>query len=231
MTLHWTKLTGSHTSALQLPSTLLLTQKSLCGFEECFYIWTTFPSVYGITHTFPSAPKSASMMPVCLVYCFTVLKRGRRTGRQESRLSAFHTRCLRSILGVTWKDKLPNEELFRITKPQPLSSRLKFIRLRWAGHVTRMESHQIPRSILYRVLENGDRPVRRPKLCFKDVFKRDLVDFNTPTRSWPPLASHRSSWRSWPQLASHRSSWRFMLHNGTRHDHQPDNKMRRGRCP
>ena len=197
-------------------------------------------------------------MPVCLVYCFTVLKRGRRTGRQESRLSAFHTRCLRSILGVTWKDKLPNEELFRITKPQPLSSRLKFIRLRWAGHVTRMESHQIPRSILYRVLENGDRPVRRPKLCFKDVFKRDLVDFNTPTRSWPPLASHRSSWRSWPpplashrsswrswpplashrsswrswpQLASHRSSWRFMLHNGTRHDHQPDNKMRRGRCP
>ena len=37
---------------------------------------------------------------------------------------------------------------------------------------------------------------RRPKLRFKDVLKRDLVDFNIPTRSWPQLASHRSSWRS-----------------------------------
>lgn len=137
--------------------------------------------------------------------------------RQESRLSAFHTRCLRSILGVTWKDKLSNEELFKITKSQPLSSRLKFIRLRWAGHITRMEPHRLPRSIFYGALEQGDRPVGRPRLRFKDVLKRDLIDFQIPTRSWSQLASNRSGWRS-------------MLHDGMRHDHQQtDNKMRRGR--
>ena len=66
--------------------------------------------------------------------------------------------------------------------------------------------------------EKGDRPVGRPKLRFKDVLKRDLVDFQIPTRSWPQLASNRFGWRS-------------MLHEGMRHDHQQtDNKMRRDRC-
>ena len=126
-------------------------------------------------------------------------------------MSPFHS-------GSHLESKLPNEELFRITKSQPLSSRLKFIRLRWAGHVTRMESHRFPRSILYGVLKNWDRPIGHPKLRFKDVLKRDLVDFNIPTRSWPLLASHRSSWM-------------YILYDGMRHHHQQiDNKMRRGRC-
>ena len=166
---------------------VFLTRKYLFGLEKLRLHLGAYLSEYGTTINYPSAPKSAFMMPVCSVYCFTVLKPGRHYRRQESRLSVFHTRCLRSIPGVTWKEKLPNEELFKITKPQPLSSRLKFIRLRWAGHVTRMEPHRLPRSILYGALEQGDRPAGRPKLRFKDVL-RDLVDFQSPP-------GHGHSWR------------------------------------
>ena len=94
--------------------------------------------------------------------------------QQEDRLSAFHTRCLRSIVGVTWEDKMTNERLFEITKSQPLSTRLKFTRLRWAGHLTRMPSSRLPHAILHGVLEEGTRTVGRPRLRFKDVLKRDL---------------------------------------------------------
>lgn len=33
------------------------------------------------------------------------------------------------------RDKMSNEDPFKVTKNEPLSSHLKFIHLRWAGHV------------------------------------------------------------------------------------------------
>lgn len=99
---------------------------------------------------------------------------------QESRLSAFH-RCLRFTNVKTWRDKTSNEDLFKVTKSEPLFSHLKFIPHRWAGHVTRMppcssiflshfqefifEFH----AILHSVLKEGAHSAGRPKLryCIK----------------------------------------------------------------
>ena len=91
---------------------------------------------------------------------------------------------------------MTNEELFKITNSEPLSSRLKFIRLKWAGHVTRMPKYRIPHSMLHGVLKNGTRRTGRPKLRFKDVIKRDLVDFNIQSDTWSQKAHHRDQWRS-----------------------------------
>jgi len=115
---------------------------------------------------------------------------------QESKLSAFHTRNLRFILGKTWEDKMTNEELFSATGSGPLSSRLKYIRLRWAGHVNRMPSHRIPHMLLHGVLAQGTRHIGRPRLRFKDVLKRDLRDFDIRPESWTTLSQDRVTWRS-----------------------------------
>ena len=115
---------------------------------------------------------------------------------QESKLSAFHTFNLRFILGKTWEDRMTNEEVFKITGSGPLSSRLKFFRLRWAGHVNRMPCDRIPRLLLHGVLEEGTRQTGRPRLRFKDVLKRDLKDFNIEPESWTTLSKERPSWRS-----------------------------------
>ena len=115
---------------------------------------------------------------------------------QESRLDAFHTRNLRFILGKTWQDKMSNEEVFRLTGSGPLSSRLKFIRLRWAGHVDRMPIDRIPHMLLHGVLESGTRKTGRPCLRYKDVLKRDLKDFAIKPESWTTASKDRVPWRT-----------------------------------
>jgi hypothetical protein len=125
--------------------------------------------------------------------------------RQEDRLSAFHTRNLRAILGVTWKDKMTNENLFNITRSRPLSSQLKFNRLRWAGHVHRMTRGRLPHTLLHSVLKEGTRPIGRPRLRYKDVLKRDLRDFNINTTTWTSTCSDRVMWR-------------YKLHEGMKSD-------------
>jgi hypothetical protein len=115
---------------------------------------------------------------------------------QESKLSAFHTRNLCFILGKTWKDKMRNEDIYKITGSGPLSSRLKFFRLRWTGHVNRMPKHRIPRLLLHSVLEIGTRRTGRPRLRFKDVIKRDLKDFHINPEYWTSLSKSRASWRA-----------------------------------
>ena len=116
--------------------------------------------------------------------------------RQEDRLSAFHTRNLRAILGVTWKDKMTNETLFSITHSRPLSTQLKFNRLRWTGHAHRMSGSLLPHQLLHSVLKEGTRPIGRPHLRYRDVLKRDLRDFNINPTSWTSACSDRVSWRS-----------------------------------
>ena len=91
---------------------------------------------------------------------------------------------------------MTNEDVFEITASGPLSSRLKFFRLRWAGHVNRMPKQRIPRLLLHGVLQEGTRQTGRPRLRFKDVIKRDLKDFDIEPESWTSLSNDRDNWRA-----------------------------------
>ena len=121
---------------------------------------------------------------------------------QESKLNAFNSFNLRFILGKTWENKMTNEEGFRITGSGPRPSRLKFFRLRWAGHVNRMPKHRITRFLLHGVLEERTRPTGRPRLRFKNVVKRDLKDISVEPVAWTSLSKYRASWRSRLQAGS-----------------------------
>jgi len=54
---------------------------------------------------------------------------------QERRLNAFHMRCLRSTLGLSWKDRVPNTSVLQTTGSYDLITVIRHRRLRWAGHV------------------------------------------------------------------------------------------------
>lgn len=90
---------------------------------------------------------------------------------QKSKLSAFHTQNLRFILAKTWEGKMTNEDVFKIPASCLLSSKLKYICLRWAGHVNRMPPFCIPELILQGVLANGTR-----------VYGDFVFDLNTPQK-------------------------------------------------
>ena len=116
-------------------------------------------------------------------------------GGEENRLGSFHRRCLRRIMGITWQDKVTNVAV--LEKAGSLSMHLKLCkyRLRWLGHVRRMEDGRIPKDLLYDELATGCRPIGQPALHFKDVCKRDLKLTGIDAESWEALALDRDGWR------------------------------------
>ena len=82
--------------------------------------------------------------------------------RQEKRLNSFHMRCLRRILGITWQDKITNNKVLAKAGLPSMFTLLRQRRLRWLGHVRRMEDGRIPKDILYGQLATGKRRTGRP---------------------------------------------------------------------
>jgi len=114
--------------------------------------------------------------------------------RQENRLIAFHFRCLRSILGVSWRDHVPNSTILHLTGSYDLTTIIRQRRLRCLGHVHHMEDGRLPKDILYSEFYNAPCRTGRPKLRYKDVIKRDIAGFHISPQSWETLAADRNRW-------------------------------------
>ena len=69
-------------------------------------------------------------------------------------------------------------------------------RLRWLGHVRRMEDGRIPKDILYGQLATGKRRTGRPQLRYSDACKRDMKALDIDVRDWEDLAADRPKWRA-----------------------------------
>ena len=104
-------------------------------------------------------------------------------------------RCLRNILGITWRDKVTNEAVLARTGSKSMFQTLKVRRLRWLGHLRRMPDGRLPKDILYSELSAGSRGRGRPLLRFKDVVKRDMKALDIATDNWERLAEDRTKWR------------------------------------
>ncbi|XP_014775124.1 uncharacterized protein LOC106872601 [Octopus bimaculoides] len=115
--------------------------------------------------------------------------------RQEPRLNIFHLRCLRKILGIKWHNRVPKKDVLKqVGIPSMFALRTQR-RMRWLGHVNRMEVDRITKDILYGELARGTRSVGRPLLPCKDVCKRDMKACDISIRNWEEVASNRGDWR------------------------------------
>ncbi|KAL9951447.1 hypothetical protein ACROYT_G044108 [Oculina patagonica] len=114
---------------------------------------------------------------------------------QEERLNSFHLHCLRRLLHIKWQDKVTNAEVLERAGIPSVFMLLIHRRLRWLGHVRRMDDGRIPKDMLYGELREGSRPVGRPKLRFKDVCKRDMKKAEIDPNTWEELADIRVAWQ------------------------------------
>ena len=89
--------------------------------------------------------------------------------KQGQNLNNFHLRSLRRILGISWRDKVPNTEVLDHASLPTMYTLLRQRRMRWIGHLHRMEDGRIPKDILYGELAVGKRPRGRLHLRYKDV--------------------------------------------------------------
>ena len=123
------------------------------------------------------------------------------TLREERKLREFENRVLRRIFGprgneVTgeWK-KLHNEELNDLYSSPNIVRVIESRRMRWAVHVAHMGGSTGVYSVLVGKFE-GTRPLRRPRLIWKDNIKIDLQKVRCGDIDWIERAQDKDRWRA-----------------------------------
>jgi hypothetical protein len=76
---------------------------------------------------------------------------------------------------------------------EPFQFYLARQRLRWAGHVSRMQFSRLPRMFLSSWV---DRPKQRPQSTYGHGLSRDLKNAGIPVKAWDTLASDRNLWHA-----------------------------------
>ena len=123
--------------------------------------------------------------------------------KQLKLLNTFHLRCLRRILRITWKDKVPNNDILSRCGCDSIHSMIAERMLRWAGHMQRMPNERLPKAVFYSEMAEGTRPVGRPKKRYKDQLREILKKCSIDPNNFETLADDRASWR-------------MAVHHGTR---------------
>ena len=124
------------------------------------------------------------------------------TKRQEAQLDVFQNSILRKIYGPVFDEEegawrvRHNAELYRRSRLPLLSSYVRSMRLRWAGHVARMDETEPCRQVV-EGLPEGRRPVGRPRLRWRDNVISDLrlLGVDNPDE-WIQLAQDHRRWRA-----------------------------------
>ena len=91
------------------------------------------------------------------------------------RLDAFNNRCLRRICGIYWPNVISNKDLFKVTKTRCLTDDIKCRRMRWLGHVFRMEPDRTAK-IALRCTPLGKRKPGRPRTTWRRTITTELAE-------------------------------------------------------
>ena len=118
------------------------------------------------------------------------------TKKDEELLNLWERKILRKIYGAVkingeWRIRT-NAELKALYKKPSIATDIRARRLRWLGHVQRMEDYRIPKKVLHAKPE-GSRSIGRPRLRWLDGVEEDLRQLGV--RQWKRKAADRKRWR------------------------------------
>ena len=111
------------------------------------------------------------------------------------KLEAAHHRWQRKLLGITWKDKIKNDEVRSRTGLRRVETILRERRLRWLGHVMRMDSERIPHQGMNWQLAGFKRRPGRPRKNWTDIVTKDLKTMGIGWEEAALLSTDRNEWR------------------------------------
>ena len=107
------------------------------------------------------------------------------------------------LLGITWRDKVRNEDIRKKTGSRKLDNIIKERRLRWFVHVLRMDNSRTTRQATHWELRGYKRKPGRPRKNWVDVIKRDLSNMDLTWEKAEVLAKDKAEWRRRVAQCSH----------------------------
>ncbi len=117
-------------------------------------------------------------------------------------IDIFERSCLRTILKISWNDFTRNEDIYKkaadaMVAWTKLSLEFRRARLRYFGHVLRMDTERLPLKILTEALVDAKAGRGRPKSNWISTVKNDLKSRNLSMDlgQLSNLAASRDSWR------------------------------------
>ena len=110
---------------------------------------------------------------------------------KKKKLDAAHHKFQQRLLGITWKDKVRNENQ---TKLQRMDLIIKERRLRWLGHVLRMEDDRISKQATRWQTDSCTRRAGRPRSNWIDTVSRDLKSIGMAWEDAEQAAVDREDW-------------------------------------
>lgn len=116
----------------------------------------------------------------------------------EKNLGTFERKILRRIFGPLCVDggyrRRMNHELYELFGDIDIVRRVKLQRLRWLGHVVRMDEQAPARRVFESVPNGGARRRGRPNLRWRDQVLDNVAALGTS--NWRQVAGRRSDWRN-----------------------------------
>ena len=114
------------------------------------------------------------------------------------RLNSFHNRCVRTILGVTrfqqWQSRITSRRLSgQLGLYWSIADFILQQRLKWLGHLGRMNSERLPKQLLFGELVRK-RPFHGTKKRWRDEVMRDLKAISI--EDWYTVCQDRERWSS-----------------------------------
>ena len=83
--------------------------------------------------------------------------------------------------------------IYKITNTIPISEMIRERRMRWAGHIRRMDDARLPKKLMFGEVEGGRRTRGRPKLTWDKCFEKDCEARGVV--NWKATAKNRLEWK------------------------------------
>ena len=167
-------------------------QKRIMAASRCYYGLIKQLQSRNLSRTTKSVLYKTLIRPV-LTYASETWVLSKTNERQ---LAVFERKILRKIYGPlneggVWRRRY-NQELYDLYRDPDVIQVIKISRLRWAGHIIRMNEEAQPRRLTLTHPE-GRRRAGRPKLRWMDGVNADAGAIGL--RSWRSAALRRTEWR------------------------------------
>ena len=113
-----------------------------------------------------------------------------------NQIDSFQRRILRSyVLNIRWPKIVKNEDVYEKTKTEPWSKTIEKKRLKWFGHLMRLDENTPARKALSVALIQSKRPRGRPKFTWLELMQKQLQEINLKWEEASQLAKDRKKWK------------------------------------